>query len=404
MGLVAGLAIRALFLGGAGLAGDLRDFSAWAGAIGSGGFGRAYDLPITFPPVMPWLWAALGALVPGFGTAAATSGTADPFVNGVIKVPAVLADLALAVAIAWSLRSRGEAGWLAAAAGLATALQPSAVFVSAIWGQFESLYVLPIVVAYLLVVRDRPGWAGVALAIALMTKPQALPLAVPFAAFALGRGGLRGLLVPALTTALTIALLWAPFIAAGGPLKYAGNLADKGELFGVISLHAWNPWWLLQMTVGIDELILDSNSLFLGISLRALSVVLASLLGLIVAVWVARRPTGETLAWGLVAASLVAFCALTTMHERYLFPAVMLLPLLWPDRRAIALWLVLSVVFMLNLAAATLYPLTGPEAILGGPLGIAGSLAVTAALVVTLLSLRDVSAAGAPRAHQVVPA
>ena len=393
-GLVGGSLIRAPFLGGSGLTGDLTDFTAWAGAIGRNGLAHAYDLPLTFPPVMPWLWAGLGVIVPGFASAAADSGTADPFVNTVIKLPAVLADLGLAVAISYALRSRGEAARWALLAGLATALQPAAVFVSAIWGQFEALYVLPIVVAFLLAVRGRAGWAGVALAVGLMTKPQALPLAIPFLAFALGRGGVRAIISPAIAVAVIVTVLWAPFVAAGGPGNYADSLLSHSDLFGVLSLRAWNPWWLVQLPFGTSQLVADSNPLIGGVSFRLVGAAMFGLLALAVGTWVARRPTPAGLAWGLVAISLAAFCALTTMHERYLAPAVLILPILWPDRRAVLLWVALSVVYLLNLIAATLYPLSGPGSILGAPLGLVGPVVVAASLVAALLLLRRISDEG----------
>jgi Gpi18-like mannosyltransferase len=386
VGLVAGFAIRAVFLGGPGLAGDLNDFAAWAGAIGRDGLGRAYDQPISFPPVLPWIWAGLGAVVPGFAAAAASNGTADPFVNTVMKLPAVVADLGLAAVIAYALKERPR---VALVAGLATAFHPAALLISAVWGQFESLYVLPVAVAYVLAIRGRLGWAGVALGIALMTKPQALPLALPFVAYALGRGGVRALVAPAVTGALTVGVLWAPFVGAGGPARYLEHLRAYTDLFAVISLRAWNPWWLLQLPFGIDQYIADTNPVVGPITFRVLGALIALLLGAAIAVWVARRPTPESLAWGLVAISLAAFCALTTMHERYLYPAVMLLPLLWPDRRAIVLWVVLSVAFGLNLAASVLAVVSGPNSIVGWPLGAIGAIVITGGLVVAIQRLRS---------------
>ncbi len=388
LGLLGGILVRAAFLGGPGLAGDLDDFVAWAAAIGRDGLGRAYDQPISFPPVLPWLWAFLGSVVPGFVGAAATSGTADPFVNAVMKLPAALADLGLAAAIAYALRA--DPRW-AALAGLATAFQPSAILISAVWGQFESLYVLPVVVAYLLAIRGRPGWAGVALAIALMTKPQALPLALPFVAFAFGRSSVRGLALPVLTGLLTVGALWAPFVVAGGPARYVEHLRAYSDQFAVLSLRAWNPWWLVQLPFGIERYVNDTIAIVGPLTFRVVGLVVALLLGAAIAVWVARRPTATALAWGLVAVSLAGFCALTTMHERYLFPAVMLLPLLWPDRRALLLWVALSAAFFVNLVASASFPVFGPGSIVGFPLGLVGSVVITGTLVATLFVLRRVS-------------
>ena len=369
-----------------GLAGDLDDFARWAGAIARDGLATAYDQPISFPPVLPWLWATLAAVAPPLAHA---ESAADPLVRAALKLPASLADLALAMGVGYALRSRPR--W-ALAGALATALSPAAIYISALWGQFESLYVLPVLVAYLLAIRGRLGWAGVALAVALMTKPQALPLALPFVAWVLGRGGLRSLVAPAVAGAATIALLWAPFLASGGPLRYLDHLRDYSELFSVISLRAWNPWWLVQMPFGTERLIVDTTAITGPLTFRLVGMAIAVVLGAAIAIWVARRPTPESLAWGLVAVSLAAFCALTTMHERYAFPAIALLPLLWPDRRLVILWALLSIAFTLNLVASV--PPTGPPGSLipvDGPLGIVGSLAITGGLLVALRALRRVT-------------
>ena len=44
-----------------------------------------------------------------------------------------------------------------------------------------------------------------------------------------------------------VVLLWLPFVAAGGPANYLRNLAEyQNDIFGILSLNAWNPWALLQ--------------------------------------------------------------------------------------------------------------------------------------------------------------
>lgn len=386
-GLVAAAIIRLVLLPVPGLAGDLDDFASWVGAIARGGLGEAYDEPISFPPVLPWLWAATGAVVPAVRDATDAS---DPVVRAALKLPASLADLAIAAGVGFALRGRPR--W-AAAGALAVALHPAAIYLSAWWGQFESLYVLPVLVAYLLAVRGRPGPAAVALAVALMTKPQALPLAIPYVAFALGSGGPRALVRPVLAGVATVAVLWAPFVAAGGPLRYLDNLREYGELFSVISLRAWNPWWLVQLPFGTERLIADTNAVLGPITLRLVGLAAAVAVGVLIAMWVARRPSPEALAWGLVSTSLAAFCLLTTMHERYLYPAVVLLPLLWPDRRAVVLWAVLSVAFTLNLIASV-PPAGEPGSLIAvdGVVGFVGSLAITGGLVTAAGSLRRVTA------------
>ena len=208
-------------------------------------------------------------------------------------------------------------------------------------------------VAYVLAVRGHSLWAAAALAIALMTKPQALPFLVPFGAWFLARDGWRGTLRAALVGGAVIALLWLPFVAAGGVGNYARNLGNyQGDIFAILSLRAWNLWWLVQELLAGGQFVSDQGVILGPITLRDLGYGLALLgeLAVFVAVYRARSP--RALAWGLAAAVLVAFCLLTTMHERYAFGALAFLVLAFPDRRAAWLALAFGVVFTLNLLAA----------------------------------------------------
>jgi hypothetical protein len=393
LGLLVALAIRAVLLPQPGLAGDVDDFLAWARAIGADGLGRAYDQPVSFPPVLPWLWWALGSVAP----AMLNSTPDDPLALALIKLPATLADLAIAAIVGYALRARP--GW-AIAGALAVLLHPAIWYVSAWWAQFESLYVLPMLAGWLLVTRGRPGWAAVAIAIGLMIKPQALVLTIPFAAYYLRRFGLGGSARAVAIAVVTAAVLWAPFVAAGGLGNYLRNLADYSSLFAVLSLRAWNPWWILTDLAAGGALVADSVPIVGPVTLRWVGFALAGLLELAVFLWVWRRPTPTGLAWGLTAAALAAFVGLTTMHERYAYPAVVFLILCWPDRLAVWTWVGVSVTVALNMVAA-IPPSGGPGSLVPvyGMVGIAGSVAMTAALAAAFWGLRR----GAPRDEAPLP-
>jgi hypothetical protein len=387
-GIALALAVRAILLPQPGLAGDVDDFLAWVRAIGADGLGRAYDQPVSFPPVLPWLWWVLGSVAPGILNPSPN----DPAALALVKLPATLADLGIAAIVGYALRDRP--GW-AIAGALAVLLHPAIWYVSAWWAQFESLYVLPMLAGWLLVTRARPGWSAVAIAIGLMTKPQALPLAIPFAAYYLRRYGLGGSVRAIAVGVATAAVLWAPFVAAGGLGNYVRNLADYSSLFAVLSLRAWNPWWILTDLVGSGGLIADDVPIVGPVTLRWVGGAIAALLELAVFAWVWRRPTATGLAWGLAAAALAAFIGLTAMHERYAYPALVFLILCWPNRLALWTWAVLGAAVALNLVAAV-PPTGGPGSLVavGGAVGIAGSLAMTGALGAVLLGLRAAEPVG----------
>ncbi len=117
-----------------------------------------------------------------------------------------------------------------------------------------------------------------------------------------------------------------PFVAAGGPLDYLRNLGTyQNGIFGVLSLRAWNPWWILQELGAGGQFVADGTAVLGPLTFRQLGFVIAGLLAIVVFVAVYRRPTADQLALGLAAISLAAFVSLTTMHERYAYPALVFL-------------------------------------------------------------------------------
>ena len=123
---------------------------------------------------MAYVWGLLAALEPAFRT---VTTSADPAIRAMMKTPASLADLAIAGLIAWHLRATPK--WALLGGGADRALHPAVIDVSAWWGQYESIYVLSASSRSSSPSRGHSLWAAAALAVALMTKPQALPLPRP---------------------------------------------------------------------------------------------------------------------------------------------------------------------------------------------------------------------------------
>jgi hypothetical protein len=380
---VAALVLRVLLWPADELTGDLDEFVGWVHGIARDGWANTYDQPVTFPAVMAWLWGALAALQPAFGHVLDAS---DPAIRALMKAPASIADFGIAAAIIFWHRWSPERALLMAAAIL---FIPVTWYVSAWWGQYESLYVLPALLAVLAANAGRPGFAVALMTVALMTKPQALPFVVPFVAWFFATHGWRGTArAEAISVAVAIAL-WVPFLATGGPADYLATVQSLQDgSYNVLSLRAWNPWWLLQGSLAGSDFVLDGNAVIGPITYRHLGLVVAAILEAIVFVAVLRRPTVGRLALGLAVASLAAFVALTTMHERYAYPAVIFLALLVANRRLFVAWLLLAAAVSLNLlAAAPPTPEIGRLLPAGGPLAVLGTLAILAAFGLALQRL-----------------
>jgi dolichyl-phosphate-mannose-protein mannosyltransferase len=339
-------AVRAVLLPTEGFRPDLDVYTRWVHEIAVSPIDRVYDGDINLPPVMVYIWAALATLQPAFQTAIdATDATIRVF----LKAPASLADLGLALAAVWCLRGRPR--WAIAGAA-AIGLHPVLIDDSAWWGQIDSLYVLPAFIAFLLARAGRPIPAAVALGISLMTKPQALPFIVPFAAFALRRLGTRQLLLCAGVFVATVAVLWSPFLIANGPANYVGSVVRlQNGSFASLSIEAWNLWWLVGQTLP-PRIVSDVTPLLGPLNAREIGLCLAALgeSYVFMAVW--RVPSARRLALGLACATLVSFSLLTTMHERYSFAALIFLVPLLPDRRILATWVGLSLAITANVLLA----------------------------------------------------
>ena len=337
----AGIVIRVALLPTEGFRGDLDQFVGWVHHIATKGLTTLYQGtdagPVTFGPVMAYIWGLLAAVQPAFATAVDAS---DPGIRMLMKVPASLADLGLAGLIGFALRDRPRWAVTGAAAVL---LVPATWYVSAWWGQYESIFVLSGLGAAIAAMRGRNGLAAALIAISLSTKPQAIPFLIPLAAWfwatGYGRSGVRGgvteLVRTGLIGAATLMVVWLPFIPAGGPGDYLANLSTyQNESFNVLSLRAWNIWWLVQEAAAGGRFIGDDVAFLGPFTLRHVGFALTGLLSLVIALAIARDPRPRTLLLGLAASVLTFFVFMTQMHERYAYAALVFLVLLLAERRA----------------------------------------------------------------------
>ena len=388
-----GLAVRVVLLPARGYEGDMEQFVAWTQHIAAAGLPNAYDQPISFGPVMAYIWAFLAAIDPAILRPEAAN---DPAVRVVMKLPAVLADFGLAGCAWYVLRDRPRWAAITAAAVLGV---PVTWLLSSWWGQYDSIYLVFAALAYLLAVRGRDPWAVVAMTLAVMAKPQAIPLVVPLAAWIVVRPKPRsctgvsaagvplfaGLIWVALVTTV---LLWLPFLAADGPANYVAALAGyQAENYGFVSNNAWNLWWPIQEIIGGGAFVPDDTAILGPLTYRVAGYVVTAVALIVVGAAVFRRPTSRQLLLGMAAASLVAFSFLTTMHERYAYAGVVLLLFLLDDRRLRWLALGLATALTFDLLAGASARFVRPAPMLSGPIGLAGSAVMVGATLLVVAEL-----------------
>ncbi len=343
---------------GVGFAGDMNDFVDWAGSFAQRGPGSFYasDSDANYPPLSILMLAGLTKLS-GPVSALVGGSAAHAFVV-LIKLPSVLADVVTTGVVYLLGRDLYRPSVGLVAAGL-VAVVPPIWYVSALWGQIDSVLIMFSMAALLCLCRRRYAIAAVAAACALMIKPQGvlvvLVVVVVAAAELLGRArdgeragrrrGLRLVWVLGLPALLGLGLLTVfDYRSLAGPdltdLPFVGDLAGfydqsvgTSRLFPVLSANAFNVWALvgrppLADTIGTGRSVwlLDAGPPLGVTSLPfGLSWATAGLIALLVAVvlviagLIVRRDPLAIL-FGYTVLSFCFFAFPTRVHERYLLP------------------------------------------------------------------------------------
>ena len=147
---------------------DLGHQREWVRAIQAGGVVALYDgREQLYPPLMTFIFAVIAGAektLPEWALAG------DRGVNVLLKLPAVLADEVTALLLAMALWTRQRAAVASAAIYL---FHPGVWYVSAFWGQVDSVYIALLVLALLALRRDRLAAAWLVTAAAVCIKLQA---------------------------------------------------------------------------------------------------------------------------------------------------------------------------------------------------------------------------------------
>ena len=327
------LAVRLPFLDRSGLPSDIKLFVAWSETATNQGLPQLFARDdYNYPPLPAYLFRLIGhvqrdLLDRPFATDSAT-------MRALLKLPAVLADLAI-TGVLYLFLIRRTTFTIAITGALAYGLNPAIVHNSVIWGQWDALVTLPMLLATVCLIASRPNLAAAFLAIAVLTKFQAVVL-VPVAAIVILRqSGVCGLLRSSAIGAMTATVILLPLITAGQLRPVIDVYVGLTHTQPWVSNNAWNIWWLINwFQTGSPTMTLKDNQSLLGaITWKqiALTLYAFAVTALAVATYRARLTT-KTISLA-VAASVIAFFALAPeMHERYLLPAVPLLLLAFDNR------------------------------------------------------------------------
>jgi len=388
-----GILLRALVAGFylpiSGFSTDVGDFTIWAQRMAADGPATFYqkgglaDYPPGYMYVL-WLLGEIGSWLKPY------TFNID-ITRGLIKVPAILAD----GAVAWYLfafcrryGSRWLGGWSGERLGLVAAViflfNPGTIFDSAVWGQVDSVGTLALLATIFLLARGWTEAAAVGAVVALLMKFQFAFLIPVVAVVGLkrhlfGRSSdpehadrrdpLR--VLTSLAAGLgSLVLLLLPFdMAVWSPGNPAHSLIDKfleaTDTYTGLSINGFNlwrnPWSGLGDTLwrGCDAPILPGCPSPQGVafqigttpvSWQLVGTILFALAALAALLQVARKDDPRGLVVGSLTLAVAFFALPTRVHERYLFPALALAaPMVARSSRWAVFYGVLTLSFFANI-------------------------------------------------------
>ena len=378
--LLFGLVVRLLFVNNEGFKNDVGSYAAWAIGLSQHGFATFYSTIgfVDYPPGYFYILAAVGHFWQLF-FAAHDHGYAA--LRDLVKLPAILADLGVG-ALLYAVVRRFASPVLALGAAALYLLNPATIYISALWGQVDSISGgLALLSIYCLLRSEDPLchpersaagaeskdrraqtlWivgAWLAFAYSLLIKPQAavlLPLLVAFA-FVDPRRRITRLTASAIgvVAALVLALVLTEPFHPSNPVAAFVWLFERyaygSNVYPYNSVNAFNLW-ALRGTLWLPD---NQYILLLPQYVWGVLLVLAAV-ALVVWRYLQDR-TSQALLEGSAIVTLAFFVLATRMHERYLFDGLLFtIACLSFARRYLWGAIALSIVLLANLIYSLQY-------------------------------------------------
>lgn len=366
--LAVGLLLRIPFMSNEGFAIDVHSFEAWASTLASQPLAQFYSPKMfaDYPPGYLYVLAVIGHVYAFL----APHGSSVLFKH-LVKLPAVLMDIVDGYLI-YKIGRRFASERVALLASAFFVLNPAVIFISASWGQVDSISAGLALLALYLILRsndDRSAvfspsifCAWIAFAYSLLIKPQAailIPLFVAFAFLSPERRRIRLLSTAAgiLGGFLLALALTLPFHPTANPVSAFAWLYERytfgKNVYPYNSVNAFNLWtinfgrqgWFWQP---------DTRIVF-GFAQYVWGIVLLLAATALIVIRYIQSRTDRALVEGAALLTLAFFMLATRMHERYLFDGLLFTIAAIP---LAARYLWTSAVFTVTLFVNLFYSLT----------------------------------------------
>ena len=331
---------------------DISTNKVWGRHVAREGIHTIYRISTDYPPLLLYFFGAAGELYERFVDPAFREEPmlASQLYTFLIKLPGIIFHPVVAASIYLLVRRFGPG--IAFGVATAYALNPAVAYDVAHLGQTDPVHAAFSLLAIGALVYGQPLWAGVLIALAALTKPQAwilLPIVGLGLIFWYGR---RGVLRGAIGGLVASAIVLAPWIATNRlhhAERFLEALDNKSVNAQALTAQAHNLWWIPTLLEW--RFINDWEPLVGPLSYRL--VAMAMVLALIVLVALrlpGLRPRDRLFSFiGLLTVGW--FVVTVRAHENHLFMALPFLAVAWAlDRHYGLLFTLVSASLLLNLA------------------------------------------------------
>lgn len=336
--------VRVLLFPLQGYQNDMATFSYWFNTAAEHGIRPFYTVVlrdvgwIDYPPFNVYIFWVFGSI------AKAVSSLGISTVS-IVKLAPNLFDLGTAALIYFFVRKQLSFKQSLLATAL-YAFNPAIIFNAAVWGQFDAIYTFFLVLSLMLALKSKPKLSAAVFAIAILTKPQAIALAPLVAYLIYRKNGSKNLLFSVLVFAASVFVVILPFEWTN-PVTFLSTIyfgAYSGYQY--TSINAFNLWGLFGLWMPDGSLNIVGWAMFGAFAAFTLYVLHKRF-----------NASSELLALFSAFMLFFAFFMLPTrIHERYLFPAISILALMFPFiKKARLFYVVLTGTFLVNQAYVLYY-------------------------------------------------
>jgi Gpi18-like mannosyltransferase len=309
--LVVSALVRVLLFPTQGFPTDTGDFISWFNTAAQHGIRSFYSQAgfADYPPFNVYIFWFFGSL----------ANTLNINMSAMVKVVPNLFDLATSLLIFVFVRK--QVSFKVALTSTALyAFNPALIYNAAVWGQFDAVYTFFLVLSVMLALKSKPIPSAAVFALGLLTKPQGIALLPLIVLLIYKKNGIKNLLFSVLAFAATVFVVVLPF--EGVSISFLTNIYSSGyTYYNYGSVNAFNLWGLLGQTWVHDGALYIVGWVLFGTFTAFTLYVLHKRF----------RVSGDVLA--IFSAFMLLFCFFmlpTRIHERYMFPAISMLALMFP--------------------------------------------------------------------------